>query len=97
MPVTPWAPGLVLPQGENDILDYTLGFARWFADDAIATASAEGTGLTVDVVETLSPNVKVRVSAAAANSSMTLRITTASGQRADFTTYFNPQRATCCA
>ena len=95
MASVPWVPGLTLPQGENDVLDYTFDFARWLDGDAISSATVDGEGLTATVQETTAASVRVRVSAAAPNSVLRLSVDLASGMRSSFTTFFNPVRSTC--
>lgn len=90
-----WVPGLALPIGEDDVLDYEFGFSAWLAGDTIAAVEVIGTGLTAAERSHDTTTVEVRVSEAEANSKLVVKITTAGGQVASFATYFNPEPTTC--
>lgn len=57
-----WQPGVSIPKDSTDVVDVKLNCVQYLGGDTIATATATGTGITVDSVSNANGVVTARIS-----------------------------------
>ena len=90
MSVKQWQYGMALSVDPQAIRDYQWGFADWLENDTIANAQVEAVNCTAVKRSNTEADVTVRVSEVRVDASVTIQLTTASGQYDNFTIFYNP-------
>lgn len=86
-----WLPGLTISQDPNAVEDYEMDFTNWLDGETNELAEALPTNCTASIVGNINANVvRFRVSAVAEGAFVTVRVTSSTGRKNDFTTYFRP-------
>jgi len=84
-----WLPGLSIPMDPDAILDYEFDLTKWLDGDTLASATASAVNCEAVARTAVADNIVVfRVSNATKGASITVRVTTVSGQVDDMTVYF---------
>lgn len=85
-----WHRGITLPQDPNAIVDYEIDFTKWLAaEGSITSVTAVAVGCTVNQPDEANNIVQFRVSDLEQYSCrVTLHLTAADGQEADFSIRF---------
>ncbi len=90
MSTVQWKPGLAIAQDPDAVRDYAIDFAEFLEGETLASVVVTPTACTATKQSSDDASVKVRVSAVTAGASVTIHITTSSGQVDDRTINFTP-------
>lgn len=87
-----WDPDVALPMDPNGVKDFTFDWTTWLSGETITDATVTPTNCTASYQSKTNTTVTYRVSAVALNASVTVRVTTNTGQIDEKTQSYYPKQ-----